>query len=211
MKCYTIGYSDRKLEEFLELLRLYNIDCVIDVRNTPYARNNNRVYDKEIIEKQIKQSGINYIYMGDKLSIKNVHSQLKRKGKSMNFHNALEENSFNKGINKIVEGIKRGHTIVLMCEEKNPFNCSRGIFLGYALKKEGIKLEHIITDVMLKNQDRIEEEIYITYEPFFQDKFVNLTIQDMVEYDDYDKVNLNYIKERVIEEGYIRKFKEIKS
>ena len=54
MKCYTIGYSDRKLEEFLELLRLYNIDCVIDVRNTPYARNNNRVYDKEIIEKQIK-------------------------------------------------------------------------------------------------------------------------------------------------------------
>lgn len=211
MKCYTIGYSDRKLEEFLELLRLYNIDCVIDVRNTPYARNNNRVYDKEIIEKQIKQSGINYIYMGNQLSIKNVHSELKRKGKSMNFHNALEDNSFNRGINKILEGIKRGHTIVLMCEEKNPFNCSRGIFLGYALKKEGIKLEHIITDVMLKNQDRIEEEIYITYEPFFQDKFVNLTIQDMVEYDDYDKVNLNYIKERVIEEGYIRKFKEIKS
>lgn len=135
MKCYTIGYSDRKLEEFLELLRLYNIDCVIDVRNTPYARNNNRVYDKEIIEKQIKQSGINYIYMGNQLSIKNIYSELKRKGKSMNFHNALEDNIFNKGINKVVEGIKRGHTIVLMCEEKNPFNCSRGIFLGYALKK----------------------------------------------------------------------------
>ncbi|KGM98452.1 hypothetical protein Z968_00435 [Clostridium novyi A str. 4552] len=211
MKCYTIGYSDRKLEEFLELLRLYNIDCIMDIRNNPYSSNNSRVYDKEILEKQIKQCGINYMYMGNQLSVQKIHDELKKKGKSINFYNALEDNIFNKGINKIVTGIKRGHKIALMCEEKNPFNCSRGIVIGYALKKIGVNLQHIISDIIWKTQERIEEEIYVTYEPFFQDKFVNPTIQDMVEEDDYDKVNFNDIKKRVIEAGYVKKFKEIRN
>lgn len=211
MKCYTIGISNRKLEDFLNLIKLYGIDCIMDIRSNPYSSDEeDSVYDKEIIEKYIKQCGINYIYMGKELG----HERIKAELKDGDFNDIIENNVINKGLHKIVEGIKRGHRIAIMCIEKNPVHCNRGITLGYALKNMGIDLEHIISDIKSKTQERIEEEIFLTYEPIFKKGFINLTAQDIVEYDDYDNINakdIKNIKMMVIQEGYKRKFQELKS
>ncbi|KEI03080.1 DUF488 domain-containing protein [Clostridium botulinum] len=211
MKCYTIGLSTRKLDDFLNLIKIYGIDCIMDIRSNPYSIDKeNNVYDKEIIEKYIKQCGINYIYMGKELGHERIKGELKDSG----FSEVIGNSVINKGLHRIVEGIKRGHRIAIMCTEKNPFHCSRAIVLGYALKNMGIDLEHIISDIKSKTQERIEEEIFITYEPILKKRFVNLTVQDIVEYDDYDNINakdIKNIKRMVIEEGYKRKFQELKS
>lgn len=209
MICYTIGHSTRKLEEFIDIIKSYGIDCVMDVRSCPHGSNNyNRQYDRDSLEIKIKQSGINYIYMGEQLGKKRIENEALDADGKADFDKIMECSTFKKGINRIVEGIKRGHKIVLMCSERNPFNCHRSILLGYALMKNGVTMEHIIDEKKSKSQNRIEEEIFITYEPVLKDRFLQLTIQDVLDKDDYDSISPKDIKMGVIEEGYRRKFRE---
>lgn len=200
MICYTIGHSTRKLEEFIEIIRGHGIDCVMDIRSNPHTLNDySRAFHKEMLERHIKEAGINYIYMGDRLGCRN----------SLSFDDILKEESFVKGINKIVEGIKRGHKIVLMCSERNPFTCHRSILLGYALKKNGVQMEHIIDIDRSKTQGHIEEEIFVTYEPALKSEFVELSIQDILDNDDYDLISEKELKQKVIEEGYRKQFQRL--
>lgn len=210
MICYTIGHSTRKLEDFLSIIKNYGIDCVMDVRSEPHSSNiYNKSYDKELLEVSVKQSGINYIYMGDTLGVKVAHDGNSKDKGEMNLRKIVDNLSYKKGLNKIVEGIKRGHKIVLMCSERNPLNCHRSIILGASLTETGVTMEHIIDEDKTKSQKRIEEEIFITYEPILKEKFLNVTIQDVLDKDDYDHISLKDIKKDIIREGYIRKFDEI--
>lgn len=194
MICYTIGHSTRKQDEFIELIRGYGIDCVMDIRRNPYADNiYAKDFDREVLEKNVKQAGINYIYMGKELGCEKS---------SLKFDNILKEDPFIKGIRRIVEGIKRGHKIVLMCSERNPFKCCRSILLGYALKTNGVDMEHIIDENNSKTQGRIEEEIFVTYEPELKKEFIKLSLQEVLDRDDYDIISEKELKKRVIEEGY---------
>lgn len=203
MICYTIGHSTRKLEEFIEIIKRYGIDCIMDVRENPYANNDySKAFDREILEEKVKQSGVNYIYMGKELGSKKYE---------LNLDMVIEDELFKKGIRKIVEGIKRGHNIALLCSERNPFNCHRSILLGYALKNNGVKMEHIIDEDNSKTQRRIEEEIFITYEPVLKEELIQLTLQDVLDNDDYDMISEKELKEKIIEEGYRRRFRSFEN
>lgn len=35
---FTIGYGDRSIDEFIDVLRQHNLDYLIDVRSAPYSR-----------------------------------------------------------------------------------------------------------------------------------------------------------------------------
>ena len=37
MEIFTIGHSNYKIEKLIDMLRYYNIDCVVDIRGTPYS------------------------------------------------------------------------------------------------------------------------------------------------------------------------------
>jgi Uncharacterized conserved protein len=206
MICYTIGHSTRKLEEFINIIKGYDIDCVMDVRSYPYASNDyHKLYDREELERNIKQAGINYIYMGKELGENRSEAEELDENGKVDFDKVIECLNFKKGINRIVEGIRRGHKIVLMCSEKNPFNCHRSILLGYSLMKNGVTMEHIIDEGKTKSQNRIGEELFITYEPVLKEGFLELTIQDVLDKDNYDSINPKEIKMKVIEEGYRKK------
>ena len=51
-KLYTIGHSTIKYELFRELLKKYNIDCLLDVRSTPYSKYATQ-YNRDIIAKYL--------------------------------------------------------------------------------------------------------------------------------------------------------------
>ncbi|MGC9013888.1 MAG: DUF488 family protein [Thermoproteota archaeon] len=48
MRIYTIGHSTRTLEEFLETLKHYNVELIIDVRKFPW-------FNKEVLEKETQK------------------------------------------------------------------------------------------------------------------------------------------------------------
>jgi len=63
---YTIGHGNRSIEEFVELLRRYEIQFLLDVRSQPYSRYVPQ-FSKDALEKYMKQHEIRYIFLGDAL------------------------------------------------------------------------------------------------------------------------------------------------
>ena len=45
MEIFTIGHSNYDVERLIDMLRFYNINCVVDIRGTPYS-NYNIQYNK---------------------------------------------------------------------------------------------------------------------------------------------------------------------
>lgn len=69
MQIFTIGHSNYTVEKLIQMLRHYNIDCVVDIRGTPYSKYNIQ-FDKETIRETLKKEGFIYIYMAKELAAK---------------------------------------------------------------------------------------------------------------------------------------------
>lgn len=63
---YTIGYGNRSIEEFIDLLQKYHIQYLADIRSRPYSKFNPD-FSQAALEKRLKLHTITYIFMGDTL------------------------------------------------------------------------------------------------------------------------------------------------
>lgn len=71
MEIYTIGHSNYTMERLIDMLEYYNINCVVDIRGTPYSKYNIQ-FDKEAIRYTLTNAGFVYIYMGKELAAKRI-------------------------------------------------------------------------------------------------------------------------------------------
>jgi len=72
MEIYTIGHSNYPYNKLIEMIKKYNINCVVDIRETPYSKYNVQ-YNKEDFHKSLKKSGYIYIYMGKEFGAKRLN------------------------------------------------------------------------------------------------------------------------------------------
>src|ERR1700692_4202888 len=63
---YTIGYGNRSIEEFIQLLQAYNIQYLVDIRSQPYSRFSPD-FSQKALQQHLKQHNIGYIFMGKEL------------------------------------------------------------------------------------------------------------------------------------------------
>ncbi len=57
---HTIGHSTRRIEEFISILKTYEIEVLVDIRAFPVSRRNPQ-FNKKNIEKSLSQNDIEYI------------------------------------------------------------------------------------------------------------------------------------------------------
>ena len=62
MDIYTIGHSTHSQEEFIEILKTYDIELVVDIRSYPGSKYVPH-FNKENMEVWMPDSGIKYIHM----------------------------------------------------------------------------------------------------------------------------------------------------
>lgn len=178
MICYTIGHATRNFTDFINIIKSMNIDCVMDIRsNNSNLRPEQCQYLKHNLKQKLNMEGINWI------DINNIFVNTNYKNEIYNHP------KYNKGVNMIIEGIRRKHRIAILSIEKNPALCPRGVLLGYSLKKNGVEVKHIIDDTKIVNQNYIDNKLYEQYKNRLS-KNINL-------------------KSIIIEESYRLKSKEI--
>ena len=61
LKIYTLGTSNRSIKEFLEILKSYQIQIVIDVRRWPTSKWFEH-FKKENLEKILSENNIEYLH-----------------------------------------------------------------------------------------------------------------------------------------------------
>lgn len=140
MEIYTLGTSTRTLEEFLEILKHFKIEVVIDVRHFPTSKRY-PWFSKENLEKALPEEGIDYIWL-EGLGGYRKEGYLA--------YTKTEE--YKKALNKVI-GLAKQKRICLICAERLWFRCHRR-FIADDLALKGIKVIHIY------DKDKAEEHRY---------------------------------------------------
>lgn len=164
MDIYTIGHSNYTVERLIDMLRHYNIDCVIDTRGIPYSKYNIQ-FDKETIRYTLTKEGFIYLFMATEFADKRDTKVSYVEEGYADFEKVIEEEDFKRGVERLKDGCNKGYRIALLGAMQDPIRCHRSILLGKALREEGFNVMHIMDDYSTKDQDYIEERILDKYFP----------------------------------------------
>ncbi|MEM5794046.1 MAG: DUF488 domain-containing protein [Candidatus Aenigmatarchaeota archaeon] len=112
MKIYTLGHSTRSFEEFLEILKNYQIELVIDVRKFPSSKKF-PWFNKENLEKELAKEKIQYLHFPEL-------GGYRKEG----YENFSKSKEFSETIKKLLE-IADNKTTAILCAELLWWRCHR--------------------------------------------------------------------------------------
>jgi len=144
---WTIGHSTRSLEEFVSILKSFDIQTLIDIRTFPGSRRYPH-FNKESLSKSLHEVGIEYLHFIE------LGGRRKPKPDSVNvawrhasfrgYADHMQSPEFLEAINKL-QNIASESRTVYMCSEAMWWKCHRSLVSDY-LKVKGWNVQHI-TDV----------------------------------------------------------------
>lgn len=149
MKIFTLGHSTRTIQEFLEILKSFKIDLVVDVRRFPSSKKF-PWFSKENLEKELKENKIQYVHFPEL-------GGYRKEG----YESFSKTEDFAKNIERVLEIIDK-KTVAILCSEYLWFRCHRRYISNY-LARMGIKVTHIFdkerTQEHKLNDREIEEKM----------------------------------------------------
>ncbi len=128
-KIFTVGHSNRGVEDFIKILKDAKVEVVVDVRRFPRSKFEH--FNRENLESILKKNGIDYYYLGEKLGGF-------RKG---GYENYTKTEEFEKGIEELIK-IAQEKLTAIMCAEKLFFRCHRR-FIAKRLEELGFEVIHL--------------------------------------------------------------------
>ncbi|MBY0425900.1 MAG: DUF488 domain-containing protein [Cytophagales bacterium] len=158
MEIFTIGSSLLTESEFLNNLRKYNIDALVDVRSVPFS-NFTPQFNENNLKIFLRKNKIHYIPMSKEFGARRVEKDA-YSGNKVDFIKTANLPIFKEGIKRIEKGLKKGLRIALMCTEKDPLDCHRFILVSRNLKKElGVDVNHIHIDGSIESNELLEQRL----------------------------------------------------
>ncbi len=142
----TIGHSTRTPEEFTELLQIYGVTLLIDVRTVPRSRHNPQ-FNKEVLPDTLKHSGIKYIHLPEIGGLRHpkpnsINTALEN-ASFRGYADYMQTKEFTEALLKIV-ALARENRVALMCAEALPWRCHRNL-ISDALVARHVRVLHIIS------------------------------------------------------------------
>lgn len=148
MRIFTIGHSNRTLDEFVALLNTNAIEVLADVRSFTRSFANPQ-FNRETFETQLSRLGIQYVWI-EKLGglRKGLGKQSKNtcwKNKSFrNYADYMETDEFREGSSELLN-LANEHTVAIMCAEVLYWRCHRSM-ISDLLKSRGVQVMHILSE-----------------------------------------------------------------
>ncbi len=153
MPVYTIGYGNRAIGDFLNLLGRYGVEYLIDTRSLPYSRFRPD-FRKKALQEHLEKAGLKYVYLGDALGGKRVDPDCIVDGK-LDLARLYEKESFQRALMEVEAIARQGSGLALMCAELRPENCHRSWMLTPPLQEQGFEVLHIDEHGALKTQQEV--------------------------------------------------------
>lgn len=155
---YTIGHGNRDPYKFLDLLKGFGIEYLIDIRSQPYSKFNSQ-FNQNILRPFLERNNIKYVFMGDSIGGRPKDTSCYDSEGKVNYETVKTKEFFIRGIDRLKTAYNKGINVVLMCSESNPCECHRSKLIGRVLAIENIVLEHIDEKGELKDQASVINEL----------------------------------------------------
>lgn len=148
---FSVGHSNQTVESFLEEIKSFGIDCIVDVRSVPYSKFTPQ-FNAETLSTVLKSNGIAYLPFGLEFGARRSDSfdydNLLGAGFPDNqviFELAAQSQAFLRGVKRIQNGLQRGYHIALMCSEADPLDCHRFSLVSRYFFDHGYDVCHILS------------------------------------------------------------------
>jgi len=136
MRCiYTIGYGQRKIADFIAILRRYDIKYLVDVRSQPYSRIQPD-YSREALDNHLRGNNMRYVFMGDQLGGRPSDTSCYDQEGRVDYKVIKTKFFFTQGLDRLEKASLLEDNVVIMCSEGKPHECHRSKLIGEALLSE---------------------------------------------------------------------------
>ncbi len=134
---YTIGHSNHPIETFIDLLKAYHIQELVDVRSIPKSRHNPQ-FNLDLLADVLNKNKIGYVHIkelggfhrpvADSINTGWEHPSFK------GYADYMQTPEFEKGMHKLMELVSQ-KTVAIMCAEAVPWQCHRRLIADALLAR----------------------------------------------------------------------------
>ena len=143
---WTIGHSNRSIEQFLEMLASERIEALADVRRFPGSRRLPH-FNQENLSKSLTDAGVDYVHFpelgGRRRTRADSPNTAWRNEAFRGYADFMMTAEFRAGIERLLALAKEKRTAI-MCAEALWWQCHRSLIADY-LKAAGHNVNHIMT------------------------------------------------------------------
>lgn len=143
---YTVGHSNRPLEEFLELLRAHGVHRLVDVRTVPRSRANPH-FAGDALATSLRRHGVTYRWVRQLGGLRRPRADSPngawRNASFRGYADHMQTPEFAAAVDDLVAR-SRDDDLAIMCAEAVPWRCHRSL-VGDALLVRGVDVVDILS------------------------------------------------------------------
>lgn len=146
MTIFTVGHSTRPADEFLRILRAYEIELLADIRTVPRSRKNPQ-FDQNAFERLLEKERIAYRHLAGLGGLRHTRKDSPNTGwKNASFRgyaDYMQTPEFARALEELI-GLAAEQTTAIMCAEAVPWRCHRSL-VGDALLARAVDVQDIFS------------------------------------------------------------------
>lgn len=160
---YSIGHGNKSIDTFIDELKHFGINYLIDIRSKPYSKYNPQFNQNEL-KFALLDKKITYTFMGDVLGGLPDDRTCYTNG-HVDYEKLKDKDFFKDGLKRLVTANKKKIKVAIMCSESKPEECHRTKLVGEELKTMNVLLNHITRtknktkDLIIKTQGQVMLEV----------------------------------------------------
>jgi uncharacterized protein (DUF488 family) len=145
MPLWTVGHSNRPLEEFVAILRAHDVEVLVDVRTVPRSRHNPK-FNRETLPAELAKAGIEYRHMpglgGLRKPRKDSPNTGWRNDSFRGYADYMQTEEFEANLQELLR-LAEERRVAVMCAEAVPWRCHRSLIADAATAR-GAEVRHIM-------------------------------------------------------------------
>lgn len=142
---WTIGHSTHSMAHFVQLLKSFEIEILVDVRRYPGSRKFPH-FNKDQLASALPEAGIKYVHLeelgGRRKAKKDSKNTSWRLLSFRGYADYMETDTFEKAMEEL-EQFTKDFRVAYMCSEAVWWSCHRSMVSDY-LKAKGYRVTHIM-------------------------------------------------------------------
>jgi uncharacterized protein (DUF488 family) len=144
---FTVGHSNRPIEDFLSMLKAHGVERLIDIRTVARSRHNPQ-FNRDALPGSLQQAGIAYLHMpslgGLRHPRKDSINSAWRNDSFRGYADYMQSAEFEIALDELI-AIASRERVAIMCAESVPWRCHRSL-VADALTARGQKVEHLMSE-----------------------------------------------------------------
>jgi uncharacterized protein (DUF488 family) len=151
---FTIGHSNRSLDEFLDMLLAHEIKVLVDVRTIPRSKHNPQ-FNSEQLALALKKRKLSYEHMKDLGGLRHTKKDSVNLGwRNTSFRgyaDYMQSAEFGEALDNLIK-LAQAKPTAIMCAEAVPWRCHRSL-IADALTVRGFEVRDIMSTSSLKDHN----------------------------------------------------------